>query len=192
MKLLFIGPPGAGKGTQADLVSERLDVPHISTGEMFREHVSRGTELGEKVGKIMAAGEYVPDEITVKMLEERISRPDAVNGFILDGFPRTPGQVSSLDHVIGEDGLDKVVVFKVDQDELIERMLARGRADDTAETIRNRFNIYVEQTQPLLDIYDERGLTVEVNGLGEVDEVTERILRATNAIGVQGDTYDGS
>ena len=184
MRLLFIGPPGAGKGTQADRVADELGIPHISTGDMFREHVSRGTELGDKVEKIMAAGDYVPDEITVKMLEERISRPDASSGFILDGFPRTPGQVASLDGLIGEDGLDKVVVFKVDPDELMERMLARGRADDTAETIRNRFDIYVEQTRPLLDIYEAREKTVEVDGIGDIDEVTQRILAALNSTAV--------
>ena len=192
MKLLFIGPPGAGKGTQADRVAERLGIPHISTGDMFREHVSRGTELGDKVEKIMAAGDYVPDEITVQMLEERVGRPDASEGFILDGFPRTPGQVQSLDGLLGEDGLDKVVVFKVDQDELTERMLARGRADDTAETIRNRFDIYLEQTQPILDIYEERGLTVEVDGNGEMDEVTDRVMEAIGATSEQGVSSDDS
>lgn len=183
MKLLFIGPPGAGKGTQAQRVAERLGVPHVSTGDMFREHVSQGTELGAKVEKIMAAGDYVPDEITVAMLEDRINRPDASGGFILDGFPRTPGQVASLDSLIGEDGLDRVVVFEVDRDELTERMLARGRADDTAETIRNRFNVYLEQTQPIIDIYDERGLTVRVDGIGEIEEVTDRVIQALDAAG---------
>lgn len=192
MKLLFVGPPGAGKGTQADRVAERLGIPHVSTGAMFREHVSRGTELGEKVEKIMAAGDYVPDEITVQMLEERISRPDASEGFILDGFPRTPGQVESLDGLIGEDGLDKVVVFRVDRNELTERMLERGRADDTAETIKNRFNIYVEQTKPILDIYEERGVTVEVDGNGEMDEVTDRVLEAIGATSSQDVSSLGS
>lgn len=181
MKLLFIGPPGAGKGTQAARVAERLGIPHISTGAMFREHVSNGTELGQKVEKIMAAGDYVPDEITVAMLAERIERPDAADGYILDGFPRTPGQVASLDGLIGEDGLDTVVVFEVDRDELTERMLARGRADDNAETIRNRFNIYLEQTQPLLDIYEQRDITVAVDGIGELEEVTQRVLAALNS-----------
>lgn len=192
MNLLFIGPPGAGKGTQADRVAERLGIPHVSTGAMFREHVARGTELGEKVEKIMAAGDYVPDEITVQMLEERINRPDASEGFILDGFPRTPGQVESLDGLIGEDGLDKVVVFIVDRDELTERMLERGRADDTAETIRNRFNIYVEQTKPILDIYEERGMTVEVDGNGEMDEVTDRVIEAIGATSSQDVSSEGS
>jgi adenylate kinase len=181
MRTLFLGPPGAGKGTQADRVARRLGIPHISTGEMFRDHVSRGTELGRRVESIMAAGDYVPDEITVSMLEERFSQPDAARGFILDGFPRTRRQVTALDSLIGEDGLDRVVVFKVDEDELLARMLDRGRSDDNAETIRNRFRVYNEQTQPLIDIYNQRGLTVAVDGSGDIDEVTERILSAIGA-----------
>ncbi len=176
MRLLFIGPPGAGKGTQADLVAERLGIPHISTGDMFRDHVSRGTELGRRVDAIMAAGDYVPDEITVTMLEERFNQPDAERGFILDGFPRTLGQVESLDSLLGENGLDLVVVFKVDEDELASRMLTRGRTDDTMETIQNRLWVYNEQTQPLIDLYSTRGLTATIDGIGDIDEVTERIL----------------
>jgi adenylate kinase len=178
VRLLFIGPPGAGKGTQAGKVAGRLGIPHISTGEMFRDHVARGTDLGRQVEAIMAAGDYVPDEITVAMLEERIAQDDARNGYILDGFPRTAAQVDSLDELLGDEGLDHVVVFEVDEDELVERLLARGRADDTEDTIRNRFKVYVEQTQPLIDIYDARSLTVRVDGLGDVEEVTERILSA--------------
>lgn len=178
MRLLFIGPPGAGKGTQAGRVAARLGIPHVSTGEMFRDHVSRGTDLGQKVDAIMAAGDYVPDEITVAMLQDRISQDDAIDGFILDGFPRTEAQVASLDNLLGEDGLDRVVVFDVDEDELTERLLDRGRKDDTEETIRNRFKIYLEQTQPLIDVYDERRVTVRVDGIGEIEEVTERILSA--------------
>ena len=178
MKLLFIGPPGAGKGTQAERVAERLGIPHVSTGEMFRHHVSTGTTLGAKVEAIMAAGDYVPDEITVAMLEQRVGEDDAAGGYILDGFPRTPAQVNALDELLGDDGLDRVVVFEVDEDELAGRMLARGRADDTEETIRNRFAIYHEQTQPLLDVYGERGITVSVNGMGEIAEITDRVVDA--------------
>lgn len=176
MKLLFIGPPGAGKGTQAGKVAARLGIPHVSTGDMFRDNVSRGTDLGKKVEAIMAAGDYVPDEITVGMLNERISQDDAADGFILDGFPRTEAQVASLDRLIGEDGLDRVVVFEVDEDELTERLLSRGRDDDNEDTIRYRFKIYLEQTQPLIDIYEDRSITVYVDGIGELDEVTDRIL----------------
>ena len=176
VRLLFIGPPGAGKGTQAERVAERLGIPHVSTGEMFRHHVANGSELGMKVEAIMAAGDYVPDEITVAMLEQRIGEPEATGGYILDGFPRTVAQVRSLDDLIGEDGLDKVVVFEVDETELVERMLSRGRADDSSETIRKRFEVYMAETRPLLDIYDDRGITVSVDGLGEMDEVTDRIV----------------
>lgn len=176
MRLLFIGPPGAGKGTQAGNVAAKLGIPHVSTGAMFRDHVDRSTDLGKQVQAIMEAGDYVPDEITVAMLSDRISQPDAANGYILDGFPRTDAQVESLDQLLGDGGLDMVVVFDVDEDELVDRLVARGRADDSRETIRTRFNIYLEQTQPLLDVYDERGLTVSIDGIGEVEEVTERIL----------------
>jgi adenylate kinase len=178
VKLLFVGPPGAGKGTQAARVAERLGIPHISTGDMFRDHVSRGTELGVRVDSIMKAGEYVPDEITVEMLRERVAEPDAKDGFILDGFPRTVGQAEALDGLIGRHGLDTVVVFEVEEDALVERLLARGRADDTEETLRTRFKVYQEQTAPLLDIYNARGIIVSIDGIGEVEEVTDRILEA--------------
>ena len=178
VKLLFVGPPGAGKGTQADRVAERLGIPHISTGDMFRHHVSHGTDLGLRVDAILEAGDYVPDEITVAMLKERIDQPDAAEGFILDGFPRTAPQVEALDGLIGEEGLDTVVVFEVDVDELTSRLLARGRADDTEETIRNRFDIYMSQTAPLLHIYEARGIVRRINGLGEIDEITDRILKS--------------
>jgi adenylate kinase len=145
---------------------------------MFRHHVSTGTELGKLVDSIMKAGEYVPDEITVEMLRERLTEPDAADGYILDGFPRTAGQVAALDGLIGADGLDTVVVFDVDEDALVERLLSRGRADDTEDTIRNRFKVYEEQTAPLLDVYNPRGIVVRVEGIGEVEEITDRILSA--------------
>ena len=181
MRLLFIGPPGAGKGTQASLVAKRLGIPHISTGEMFRHHVSNGTELGEQVKAILAEGGYVPDDLTVAMLAERLGQPDAQPGYILDGFPRTGPQVTALDQLIGPDGLDKVVLFEVDEDALAARMLSRGRADDTEETIRNRFKIYEEQTAPLIETYGDRGLVVTVDGIGEVTEVTNRVLEAVRS-----------
>jgi adenylate kinase len=126
----------------------------------------------------MKSGEYVPDEITVEMLRERVGEPDAAAGFILDGFPRTLGQVVALDGLMGADGLDKVVVLEAEEDALVERMLSRGRPDDTEDTIRNRFKVYQEQTAPLLEVYGDRGLIVEIDGIGEIDEVTDRILEA--------------
>lgn len=150
----------------------------MSTGEMFRHHVAAGTVLGRKVKAILEEGAYVPDDMTVEMLKQRLAEPDAAGGYILDGFPRTGRQVEALDALIGENGLDRVVLFDVDEDVLAGRMLARGRADDTEETIRKRFKIYEEQTTPLIDIYTDRGLVVRVDGIGEVDEVTDRILEA--------------
>lgn len=182
MRLLFVGPPGAGKGTQADRIAERLGIPHISTGDMFRHHVSTGTEFGRRVDEIMKSGGYVPDEITVGMLENRLEFDDTRSGFILDGFPRTAAQVGALDTLIGEDGLDAVVVFEVDEDALVGRLLARGRADDTEETIRARFGIYQEQTAPVLDIYEDRNLVVFIDGVGDLDEVTTRILDRLEAV----------
>lgn len=178
MRLLFIGPPGAGKGTQAALVAARLGIPHISTGEMFRYHVSTGTELGRQVEQLLEAGAYVPDEITVAMLAERMHEPDTARGFLLDGFPRTENQVAALDELLGDKPLDRVILFSVKEDALVERLLSRGRPDDSEETIRARLQVYEEQTAPLLDIYEARGLLVEIDGVGEVDEVTERLLEA--------------
>ncbi len=181
MRLLFIGPPGAGKGTQAQRVAERLGIAHVSTGDMFRAQVAAGTELGKRVEAIMKAGDYVPDEVTVAMLAERIAEPDAAAGFILDGFPRTLGQVEALDDLLGPDGLDRVVVLDVPEDELVRRLLARGRADDTEETVRTRLAVYREQTEPLVDLYSRRGIVVHVDGVGGVDEITERVLAAVDS-----------
>ncbi|MGH8923064.1 MAG: adenylate kinase [Acidimicrobiia bacterium] len=181
MRLLFVGPPGAGKGTQAALVASRLGVPHVSTGEMFRDHVASGTDLGRQVQALMELGAYVPDELTVAMLAERMRSPDTAKGFILDGFPRTIGQVKSLDGLLGPNGLDRVVLFEVDEERLVERMLSRGRADDSEETIRSRFKVYEEQTKPLVELYRSRDLLVTVDGEDAVDEVTDRVLKALEA-----------
>ena len=181
MRLLLIGPPGAGKGTQAARVAQRLGILHISTGDMFRRHVANGTELGQRVDAIMEGGGYVPDEITVAMLAERIREPDATEGYILDGFPRTPGQVEALDDLIGIEGLDVVVVLDVDEDELTRRLLARGRKDDAEETMSNRFAIYSAETAPLLEVYADRGITTRVDGMGDLEEITDRILDALHA-----------
>jgi adenylate kinase len=176
LRLLFLGPPGAGKGTQAARVAARLGVPHISTGDMFRSQVAAGTPLGKRVKEIMESGGYVPDEVTVAMLAERIGKPDAAGGFILDGFPRTLPQVEALDALLGAAGLDLVVLFEVDEEDLVARMLARGRSDDTEETIRTRFKVYQKQTEPLIEVYENRGLIRRVPGAGSIEEITERVV----------------
>lgn len=176
MRLLLVGPPGSGKGTQAVRVAVRMGIPHISTGEMFRQHVSLGTKLGKQVKALVEAGEYVPDDITGKMLAQRLTHSDSSEGFILDGFPRTIPQAELLDDLLGDNSLDQVVSLEVDSGDLVGRMLVRGRADDTADTIRRRLEVYHSQTAPLLDFYSGRGLIQPVDGAGDVDEITERIM----------------
>ncbi len=179
-----MGPPGAGKGTQAKFIAEHFKIPAISTGDIFRANVSQGTELGVEAKRYMDAGEYVPDEVTNRMVRNRIDEPDAVSGFLLDGYPRTLAQVEELDGMIQFTGhrLDAVVCLTVDQDEIVARLLQRaqveGRADDTEDVIRRRQEVYLEQTEPLIAVYKDRGIVHEVDGLGEVDEVTERIFDA--------------
>jgi len=188
MRMILMGPPGAGKGTQAKYVAERFGIPAISTGDIFRANVSQGTELGVEAKRFMDAGEYVPDDITNLMVRNRIDEPDAEPGFLLDGYPRTLSQVEELDGMIEFTGhqLDAVVVLTVDPDELVGRLLQRakieGRADDTEEVIRRRQEIYAEQTEPLIEVYRDRGLLIEVDGLGEIDEVTERVFNALSAV----------
>ncbi|MGH3502447.1 MAG: adenylate kinase [Nocardioidaceae bacterium] len=189
MRLLFMGPPGAGKGTQAEMLSGKLDVPQISTGDIFRTNVSQGTELGRTAQRYMDEGEYVPDEVTNEMVRNRLAESDTNLGFVLDGYPRTVDQVETLDGILAELGqaLDAVVSLAVDSEELIARLLKRartsGRSDDTEEVIRHRQEVYLEQTAPLLEIYAERGVLVTVDGLGEVDDVAERILAALPGTG---------
>jgi adenylate kinase len=188
MRLILMGPPGAGKGTQAKFVADRFGVPAISTGDIFRANVSEGTDLGVKAKEYMDAGEYVPDEITNLMVRNRIDEPDAEPGFLLDGYPRTLQQVEELDGMIKHTGhkLDAVVCLTVDQEELVQRLMARaetdGRSDDTEEVIRRRQEVYSEQTEPLIDVYRERGLLIEVDGIGEVEEITRRILAALKEV----------
>lgn len=183
-RIILIGPPGAGKGTQAARLAEHLGVPAISTGDIFRANVAERTELGQTAQRYMDAGEYVPDEVTNAMVADRLAQPDAVGGFLLDGYPRTEAQVGELDRMLGEAGvsLDKVVEITADVDELVTRLLKRaseqGRADDTESVIRRRLEVYTEQTAPLVGLYEERGLLVRVDGLGAIDEVTERLLSA--------------
>ena len=188
MRLIMMGPPGAGKGTQAKYVAEHFGIPAISTGDIFRANVSEGTELGLEAKRYMDAGEYVPDEVTNRMVRNRIDEPDAEPGFLLDGYPRTLAQVEELDGMIAFTGhsLDAVVVLTVDSEELVQRLLRRaqeeGRADDTEEVIRRRQELYAEQTEPLTDVYRERGILVELDGMGEVHEVTKRIFDALDVV----------
>ena len=186
-RLLIVGPPGAGKGTQAVRVAEELSIPAISTGDIFRANVSEGTELGQLAQKYMNAGEYVPDEVTNQMVAARLSEPDAAQGFLLDGYPRTEAQVSELDAILAGNGheLTHVVELTADTDEVVARLLNRakeqGRADDTEVVIRRRLEVYAEQTAPLTGIYAERGLLTQVDGMGPIESVTERLLAALRA-----------
>jgi len=188
MRLIMMGPPGAGKGTQAKYVAEHFKIPAISTGDIFRANVSEGTELGVEAKRFMDAGDYVPDEITNKMVRNRIDEPDAEPGFLLDGYPRTLAQVEELDGMIKFTGhqLDAAVVLTVDPDEIVQRLVQRaeleGRADDTEDVVRRRQEVYAEQTEPLIDVYRQRGILVEVDGMGEVAEVTQRIFDALDVI----------
>lgn len=189
-RLILLGPPGAGKGTQAARLATRLGVPAISTGDIFRANVSEGTELGQVAQKYMNAGEYVPDEVTNQMVAARLAEPDAAQGFLLDGYPRTEAQVSELDAILAGNGheLTHVVELTADTDEVVARLLNRakeqGRADDTESVIRRRLDVYAEQTAPLVRIYAGRGLLVQVDGMGDMDEVTARLA---DALGVSAD-----
>jgi adenylate kinase len=179
--LLIMGPPGAGKGTQAKTLAGRHGVPAISTGDIFRAHVAEGTELGKVAREYLDRGEYVPDTITNDMVAERLSRPDCAPGFLLDGYPRTLDQVAALDRILAASGraLDTVVALTVDPEELVSRLVRRAevqrRTDDTEDVIRRRQEVYAEETAPLLAEYDARGLLVTVDGSGSVDEVSARV-----------------
>jgi adenylate kinase len=184
MRIVLMGPPGAGKGTQAVVVAERLGIPHISTGEIFRSHLSQGTPLGIAAGMYMERGNYVPDRITNAMVRNRLAQPDAASGFLLDGYPRTLDQVAVLDEMLADVGLklDHVVELTVDTEEVVSRLLKRaqdqGRADDTEDVIRRRMEVYAEQTEPLTKVYEEQGLLVRVDGMGSIDQVRDRVLAA--------------
>lgn len=187
MRVLLMGPPGAGKGTQAARLAGVLGVPHVSTGDIFRANVGDGTPLGVEAKRYMDAGDYVPDELTNRMVRDRLGQPDATAGFLLDGYPRTPAQVSELDDILASHGtaLDRVIELVADLDELVARLVRRaqdqGRTDDTPEVIRRRQEVFAAQTAPLLATYRERGLLRQVDGLGPVEEVGERILQALKA-----------
>jgi adenylate kinase len=188
MRLLLMGPPGAGKGTQGAAVAARYGIPAISTGDIFREHVSQGTPLGLEARRYIDAGDYVPDEVTNAMVASRMAQADCADGFLLDGYPRTTSQVAELDGLLTRAGraLDGVLVLTADVEELVRRLLLRartlGRSDDTEAVIRRRQELYADQTAPLLAAYDTRGLLAHVDGLGPVEEVTARVVAALDRL----------
>lgn len=192
MRIVLLGPPGAGKGTQAVVLAEKLGVPQISTGDIFRANVGQGTELGVLAKKYMDAGDLVPDEVTVAMVEDRLAQPDAANGYLLDGFPRTVAQAKALSELLEKAGqpLNCVLEIRVPDEHIIERLASRvtivdgkptQRDDDKPETVRRRLEVYAEQTAPLVDFYSQTGLLRSIDGVGEVAEVTARALEALHA-----------
>lgn len=183
-RLVLFGPPGAGKGTQAARLSAHFGVPAISTGDIFRANISGGTELGRKVVEYTSVGALVPDELTDALVRDRLAQDDAADGFLLDGYPRNLAQVGALDAILADAGraLDVVVEITADADVVVDRLLKRaaieGRADDTEDVIRHRLEVYAQQTAPIAKVYADRGTLVQVDGIGDVDEVTERLVRA--------------
>jgi adenylate kinase len=183
-RMLIIGPPGSGKGTQAERISERLGVVPISTGDIFRTNVKEGTPLGVEAMKYMDAGDFVPDSVTNKMVRDRLSEADAEDGFLLDGYPRTTAQVDYLDQILaaGDQKLDVVLQLTADDEELVTRMLGRakvtGRNDDNEAVIRHRLDLYHEQTEAVVAKYAERGILTQVDGTGKIDEVTVRVMHS--------------
>jgi len=184
VRLLIVGPPGAGKGTQAARIAERFGIPTISTGDIFRANIANETELGKRVKQIVDAGDYVPDSLTNELVTDRLSEADATTGFLLDGYPRTPDQVRYLAELLDSHGhkLDAVLRLVADQEEIVRRLQKRaieqGRADDSEDAIRHRQEVYQRETAPVLEMFREQGLLIEVDGLGSVDEVSDRIWSA--------------
>lgn len=187
MRIVLLGAPGSGKGTQAAILTELLEVPHISTGVLLRAAVEAGTELGQKARSIMDRGELVPDDIMLGLIEERLRQPDAQEGFILDGYPRNLSQAGALDALLDriDKPLDVAIQIDVDTDLVVERIAKRaaqeGRSDDSEETVRKRMDVYEEQTAPVVGFYAEKGLLTRVLGEGSIDEVNQRIMAVLKA-----------
>jgi len=178
MRLVLVGPPGAGKGTQAEFISAHFSIPHISTGDIFRANLSAGTPLGLEAKGYMDKGDLVPDSLTTAMVKDRLEQNDVANGFLLDGYPRTTGQAQALDEILKEINapLEVVLEMQADEDEIVARLLARGRSDDSEEVIRHRLKVYAEQTAPIIAYYKSSGILRSINGLGSVPEVTQRAI----------------
>ena len=187
MRIVLMGPPGAGKGTQAVMLAKSLGIPHISTGDIFRSNVSEQTELGLLAKKYMDAGDYVPDTVTNEMVKHRLAEPDAAAGFLLDGYPRTVAQVAELDANLGKLAaqVDLVIELVVDIDEVVTRLVQRaaeqGRTDDSEAVIRRRLELYQQQTSPLIEAYRARGLLKAVDGMGEIEQVTDRMAKLVSS-----------
>lgn len=192
VRLLLIGPPGAGKGTQAARLAEHFGIPAISTGDIFRENVRNQTELGKKAQSYMDAGENVPDSLTNDLIHDRIAQADCHDGFLLDGYPRTAAQVEALEGMLAEQSasLDAAVELVADVEVVVNRLRQRaieqGRSDDSEEVVRHRLGVYAEQTAPLIDVFRDKDLLVTVDGLGPIEDITERILGRLEAAGVVG------
>ena len=183
MRLVLLGPPGAGKGTQAAILSDKLGVPHISTGDLFRANIGEGTPLGVEAKQYIDAGKLVPTDVTARMVASRLAEADTAKGFLLDGVPRTVEQAELLKDILADAGvsLDGVVEFRVSEDVVVERMLARGRADDNEETIRTRLGVYRDETAPLIEYYGDRLITI--NAEGGVEDINARTLEALETVG---------
>ncbi len=183
-RLIMVGPPGAGKGTQAVSLTHTMEIPNISTGAIFRSNMAQGTDLGEQARAFMESGNLVPDEITDAMVRARLGESDASEGFLLDGYPRNAHQVDELDSILESFGthLDAVVEITIPDEQIVDRLLNRakleGRSDDTEDVIRHRINVYHEQTAPVVDLYHKRGILLTIDGTGTIDEVHERIIAA--------------
>ena len=183
MRIILFGPPGCGKGTQAVFISEALSIPHLSTGEMLRSAVKSGSEIGLKANKIMESGGLVSDEVVLSIVKERIAENDCEKGFILDGFPRTVNQAEKLDLLLSVNHkLDFVLRIKVDEEEIIKRLIDRAREDDKPETIKNRFKMYNSETQPLIPFYEEKKILFNINGMQKIEKVSEDIKKVIGAI----------
>ena len=182
-RILFLGPPGAGKGTQAEMLARAVGVPHVSTGEMLRDAIAAGSELGRQVEAVVASGALVSDDLVLALVRERLSRDDAACGYLLDGYPRNVSQAVALSNALGEDAIEVALLLDVDTDELVGRLLKRaaeqGRADDSEEVIRHRLEVYTTETEPLIKHY--KGRVVAVTGSGSIDDVFASIVRALAA-----------